>query len=108
MNKKIEQYLWLFARQRQDDWATLLLVEEFTINSRIQLALQHFPFEVMYSYQPNFIIPASSCSNIPAVDKRLGQLKKAWTNAKAALRQSKKEIMGDGKLPQEFKIGDKV
>lgn len=77
MNKEIEQYLRLFTRQRQDDWATLLLVGEFAINSCVQSALQHLPFEVMYGYQPDFTIPAEGHSNIPAVDKRLDQLKKA-------------------------------
>lgn len=38
MNKEIEQYLWLFTRQRQNDWATLLPVGEFTINSCVQSA----------------------------------------------------------------------
>lgn len=99
MNKEIEQYLWLFAQQRQDDWATLLLVIEFTINSHIQSALQHSPFEVMYSYQPDFTIPAGHRSNIPAVDKHLDQLKEARTDAEAALRRDKEEMAGDGKPP---------
>lgn len=62
----------------------------------------------MYSYQPNFTIPASSCSNISAVDKRLDQLKEARMDAEAALQRSKEEMAGDSKLLQEFKIGDKV
>lgn len=85
MNKEIEQYLWLFARQRQDDWAMLLLVGEFAINSCIQSALQHSPFEVMYGYQPNFTIPASGRSNIPAVNERLNRLKETRTDTEAAL-----------------------
>lgn len=71
MNKEIEQYLRLFTGQRQDDWATLLPVGEFAINSRVQSALQHSPFEVMYGYQPDFTIPAGGRSNILAVDKCL-------------------------------------
>lgn len=99
MNKEIEQYLRLFAQQRQDDWATLLPVGEFAINSRIQSALQHSPFEVMYGYQPDFTISAGGRSNIPAVDKHLDQLKEARVDAEAALRRSKEEMAGDGKLP---------
>lgn len=108
MNKEIEQYLRLFAWQRQDDWATLLPVGEFAINSHVQSALQHSPFEVIYGYQPDFTIPASGRSNIPTVDKRLDQLKEARTDAEAALRRSKEEMAGDGKPPREFKVGDKV
>lgn len=108
MNKEIEQYLRLFTRQRQDNWAMLLPVGEFVINSRVQSALQHSPFEVMYGYQPNFTISASGHSNILAVDERLNWLKEARTDAEAALRQSKEEMAGDGKPPHEFKIRDKV
>lgn len=62
----------------------------------------------MYGYQPDFTISTGSRSNIPVVDKHLDQLKKAWTDAEAALRQSKEEIAEDSKLLQEFKVGDKV
>lgn len=86
INKRIKQYLHLFTQQRQNNWATLLPVGEFVINSRIQSALQHSPFEVMYGYQSNFTIPTDGCSNIPAVNECLDQLKEACTNAEAALR----------------------
>lgn len=86
----------------------LLLVGEFTTNSYVQSALQHFPFKVMYGYQPDFTIPASGRSNIFAVDKHLDQLKEAQTDAEAVLRRSKEEMARDGKPPREFKIGDKV
>lgn len=108
MNKEIEQYLCLFAWQRQDDWAMLLPVEEFAINNCVQSTLQHLPFEVIYGYQPDFTIPAGGRSNIPAVDKRLDRLKEARTDAEAVLRWSKEEMAGDGKLPREFKIRNKV
>lgn len=86
----------------------LLPVEEFAINSHVQSALQHLPFEVMYGYQLDFTIPAGGCSNISAVDKCFDQLKEARMDTKAALQRSKEEIAEDGKLPREFKIGDKV
>lgn len=62
----------------------------------------------MYSYQPDFTIPASSRSNILAVDECLNRLKEARTDAEAALRRSKQEMARDGKPPQEFKVGNKV
>lgn len=55
----------------------LPLVGEFAINSRVQSALQHSPFEVMYGYQPDFTIPTGGRSNISTVDKQLDQLKEA-------------------------------
>lgn len=62
----------------------------------------------MYDYQSDFTIPAGGRSNIPAVDECLDRLKEARTNAKAALRWSKEEMAGDGKPPQEFKVGEKI
>lgn len=62
----------------------------------------------MYGYQPDFTILASSYSNIPTVDECLDWLKEARTDAEAVLQQSKEKMARDGKLPQEFKIEDKV
>ena len=108
MNKEIKTFLRLFIDQRQDDWARLLPVAEFAINSRVQSALQHSPFEILYGYQPDFTIPVGGRSNMPEVDKRLDQLREARKDAEAALRRSKEEMAGDAKPPREFKVGDKV
>ena len=74
MNQKIEQYLCMFFRQRQDDWARLLSVAEFIINSYVNSSTGRSPFEMMYEYQPDFTIPVRGRSNILAVNNHIDHL----------------------------------
>ena len=112
MNKEIEQFLRLFVSQRQDDWAELLPIGEFVLNSRLNSSTGHSPFELMYGYQPDFTLPVGRSSNIPALDQRLEKLREARKDAEAALRLSKERMKADyergKKRSHEFDIGDKV
>lgn len=108
MNQEIEQYLRMFTRQRQDDWAKLLPVAEFALNSRISAATQRSPFEMLYGYQPDFTIPAGGRSNVPAADARLDLLQQTRLDAEAALRLSKEAMSQDPTPSRSFAIGDRV
>jgi transposase InsO family protein len=44
VNQELEQYLWLFVNQRQDDWSDLVPLAEFQYNNHIHSATQHQPF----------------------------------------------------------------
>ena len=44
VNQELEQYLWLFINQRQDDWARLLPLAKFQYNNHIHSSTQHSPF----------------------------------------------------------------
>jgi len=44
VNQELEQYLWIFVRERQDDWYTLLPLAEFSYNNHIHLSTQQTPF----------------------------------------------------------------
>ena len=70
-NQEVEAYLCLFIGKRQDDWVDLLPTAEFVVNSRLNSATGHTPFELLYGYTPNFTIPAGRPTGIPLVDKRL-------------------------------------
>jgi hypothetical protein len=50
MNAEVVKYLRLFCNQCQDNWAPLLPMAEFVINSREVAALKSTPFEVQYGY----------------------------------------------------------
>ena len=50
----------------------------------------HTPFELIYSYTPDFTILAGCPTGIPVLDKRLQHLQSIWKDAEAALRLSKK------------------
>jgi transposase InsO family protein len=44
VNQELEQYLWLFTSERQDDWADLLSMAEFQYNNHIHSQLSKLPF----------------------------------------------------------------
>jgi hypothetical protein len=110
-NQEVEAYLCLFIDKRQDDWVDLLPTAEFVINSRLNSATGHTPFELLYGYTPNFTIPPGHVSGIPLVDKCLQHLRLLGIDAKAALRLSKKCMQTDieqRRKPYKFTVGDKV
>uniref|UniRef100_A0A0W0FTJ2 Putative reverse transcriptase-rnase h-integrase n=1 Tax=Moniliophthora roreri TaxID=221103 RepID=A0A0W0FTJ2_MONRR len=85
-NQEIEQFLRLFVSKRQDDWADWLPTAEFVLNSQVHTAHDKSPFEVVYRYRPDFIIPAGQHTNkFPALEARLDDLKKIQEEAEAAL-----------------------
>jgi hypothetical protein len=110
-NQEVEIYLKLFTGKRQDDWADLLPTVEFVINSRLNSATGHTPFELLYGYTPDFTIPVGRPSGIPVLDKRLQNLTVVRKDAEAALRLSKKRMQTDVEQrmkPYKFNVGDKV
>ena len=84
---------------------------EFVINSRLNSATGHTPFELLYSYMPNFTIPTGHPTAIPLVDKCLQHLQTLCIDAEAALHLSKKHMQTDKEQchkPYTFQVGDKV
>src|ERR1700761_1869817 len=67
-NQEVEAYLQLFISKCQDDWADLLPTAEFMINSQLNSATGHTPFELLYGYTPDFTIPAGCLMGIPLVE----------------------------------------
>jgi hypothetical protein len=110
-NQEVEIYLKLFTGKRQDDWADLLPTAEFVVNSRLNSATGHTPFELLYGYTPDFTIPVGRPSGIPVLDKRLQNIQVVRKDAEAALRLSKKRMQTDVEQrlkPYKFNVGDKV
>jgi hypothetical protein len=110
-NQEVEIYLKLFTGKHQDDWADLLPTAEFVINSRLNSATGYTPFELLYSYMPDFTIPVGRPSGIPVLDKRLQNLQVIRKDAEAALRLSKKRMQKNVEQcmkPYKFNVGDKV
>src|ERR1700761_5607455 len=110
-NKEVEAYLRLFISRRQDDWVDLLPTAEFVINSRLNSATRHTPFELLYGYTPDFTIPAGRPTGIPLVDTRLQRLRTLRIDAEAALRLSKERMKSrrtETSSAVNFAVGDKV
>jgi hypothetical protein len=112
MNAEVVKYLRLFCDQRQDNWAPLLPMAEFVINSREVAALKSTPFEVQYRYWPNFTIPAGRATLFPSVAQRLEHLRKACKDTEAAMRMAKEHLRSDNDVRARrshvFAEGDKV
>ena len=110
-NQEVKAYLCLFIGKRQDDWVDLLPTAEFVINSWLNSATEHTPFELLYGYMPDFTIPAGRPTGIPLVDKRLQHLHTLRIDAEAALHLSK-EHMREGCTKfygtSALTVGDKV
>src|SRR6201996_3735742 len=110
-NQEVEAYLHLFIGKHQDDWVDLLPMAEFVINSQLNSAMGHTPFELLYGYTPDFTIPAGRPTGIPLVDRHLQHLHSLRIDAEAALHLSK-ECMKAGRTETSsavpFAVGDKV
>jgi hypothetical protein len=63
---------------------------EFVINSRLNSATGHMPFEMLYGYTPDFTIPIGCTTGIPVLDKGLQHLQVVRKDTEAALHLSKK------------------
>jgi len=59
-NKWMEMYLWIFCSHRQDDWADLLPMAEFTYNNHHHPLIGMTPFFANFSYHPTL-------TNVPTV-----------------------------------------
>jgi hypothetical protein len=44
VNQELEQFLWIFIREQQDDWYSLLPLTEFSYNNHVHSSTQHTPF----------------------------------------------------------------
>jgi len=111
-NRDIEQFLRMFVKQRQDDWADLLPIAEFVLNSRKTSATDHTPFELNYGYTPDFTIPVGKASNMPLVNQRLDKPRQARKEAEEALKLGKERMKEDyekgKKKAHKFEVGDLV
>jgi hypothetical protein len=111
-NQEVEQHLRLFTNSRQDDWVTFLPTAEFVLNSRVHSAHHMAPFEIIYSYCPNFTVPVGPPTKFPVLNSRLQLLQEIRKEADTTLRMEKctmkQTFETDKPLPHVFHPGQKV
>ena len=104
-NQRLEQYLHIFIDYHQQNWASLLLLTQYTLNAWPNTTTKKAPFELIMGHIPQ--VHQSACPfKSPTVETRLQQMKQAQQDAKEALKKA-----ADLEVPRHFEpyqLGDKV
>ena len=70
INQELEQYLWLFIDQRQDDWVGLLPFAKFQYNNHVHSMTQQPPFLLDTGWVPCMgLEPGQQRSHLKSVNK---------------------------------------
>jgi len=113
VNQELDQYLWLFVNERQDDWYDLLPMAEFQHNNHVHSATQQPPFLLDTGRLPHMgFEPQQNPSGLETVNEFMERMKTAIEEAKSAIRKAqddmKKYYDRRRTLAPVFKPGDKV
>jgi len=90
VNHELEQYLWLFIGERQDNWYTLLPLAEFSYNNHVHSSTQQMPFLLDTGQHPRMgFEPHQPPSHVEGVNKFTNRMKDTLEEAKSALAKVK-------------------
>ena len=104
-NQCLEQYLQIFIDYHQQNWALLLPLAQYTLNSWPNATTKKAPFELILGHIPR-VHQSARPFKLPSVETQLHMFKQACEEAKEALWKA-----ADIVLPTHFEpyqIGDKV
>jgi len=113
INQELEQYLWIFVNEHQDDWDNLLALAKFQYNSHIPSATQqtHFMLEMGHHAWMGFE-PQQAESWAETVNEFKNQIEKSLEEAKVALVKAKDNMTryyNQHWIPvPEYHIGDQA
>ena len=113
VNQELDQYLWLFVNERQDDWYDLLPMAEFQHNNHVHSATQQPPFLLDTGRLPHKgFEPRQNPSGLETVNEFMERMRTAIKEAKSAIRKvqndMKKYYDQQRTLTPVFKPGNKV
>jgi hypothetical protein len=113
LNQELEQYIQLFANERQDNWDELLPLFEFSYNNHIHSATQHTLFVLDTGWHPHMgFEPNAEPSPKETANEFVDQMKSTLDEARAALQKSKDDMARYYNWHQEptpiFELGKKV
>jgi len=93
VNQELEQYIWVFVREQQDDWYSLLPLTEFSYNNHIHSSTQHTPFLLDTGCHPQMGFELHQPpSKVEAVNEFTDHMKDMLEEAKAALAKVKDDM----------------
>ena len=83
-NQTLEQYLRAYTDNKQDNWASLLLLAEFAYNNSTQPTINMSPFFACYGFHPRLNCERAVAAKVPKAAERIHGL----TNTRTDLEQS--------------------
>jgi len=93
VNQELEQYLWIFVGERQDDWYTLLPLAEFSYNNHIHSSMQQTPFLLDTGQHPRMGFELHQPpSRFEAVNEFTDRMKDTPEEAKSELAKAKDDM----------------
>jgi hypothetical protein len=113
VNQELEQYLWVFVNECQDNWDELLPMAEFQYNNHVHSGTQQTPFYLDSGQHPRMgFKPAQPASRLETVNQFTDRMRFALTEAKAALEKAQEDMTryyNQRREPApEYAPGDKV
>jgi len=93
VNQELDQYLWLFVNERQDDWYDLLPMAEFQHNNHVHSTIQQTPFLLNTGKLPRMgFEPRQNSSGLEMVNEFTERIRTAIEEAKSAIRKVQDDI----------------
>jgi len=89
INQELDQYLWLFVNERQDNWYDLLPMAEFQHNNYVHSTTQQPPFPLDTRCIPCMgFEPQQNHSNLETVNEFMERMRAAIDEAKSAIHKT--------------------
>jgi len=89
INQELDQYLWLFLNERQDDWYDLLPLAEFQHNNHVDSATQQPPFLLDTGWLPHMgFEPQQNPSSLETVNEFTERMRTAIKETKSAIHKA--------------------
>jgi len=93
VNQELDQYLWLFVNERQDDWYDLLSMVEFQHNNYVHSATQQPPFLLDTGQLPRMgFEPRQNPSGLETVNEFTERIRTVIAEAKSAIRKAQDDM----------------
>src|ERR1700731_1953306 len=111
-NQEVKVLLWALIKEDQSDWAAMLPLVQFTLNSCSIQDSDITPFHVLHGYEPALIPELTLRERVPEADEFLSGLREVWEKLQKVLldAQDKDKNTYDQHIqePDYYKLGNLV